>query len=116
VAVEGVGRKLVERTVGTTSEDPLTAVQWASQWSEVRFALQDCRQVTRRLERDLPIVRLDGPAREVKLLADHRHHLVVERTEWVHRLRWHLHDLDPALQIPTPLLRARQPRRPTTSV
>jgi hypothetical protein len=52
----------------------------------------------------------------VKLLADHRHHLVVERTEWVHRLRWHLHDLDPALQIPTPLLRARQPRRPTTSV
>ena len=53
VAVEGVGRKLAERTVGTTSEDPLTAVQWASQWSEVRFALQDCRQVTRRLERDL---------------------------------------------------------------
>ncbi len=44
---------------------------------------------------------LDGPAREVKLLADHRHDLVVERTKLVNRLRWHLHELDPALTIPS---------------
>jgi transposase len=146
VAVDGVGRKLAERTVGTTSEEHLKAVEWAGQWPDVRFAVEDCRHVTRRLERDLlaagyavvrvpthvmaaarrggrqpgksdpidalavaqaalrepglPIARLDGPAREVKLLADYRHHLVVERTELVNRLRWHLHELDPALQIP----------------
>jgi transposase len=56
-------------------------------------------------EPGLPIAQLDGPAREVKLLADYRHNLVVERTELVNRLRWHLHELDPALQIPSRGLR-----------
>lgn len=151
VAVDGVGRKLAERTVGTTSEDHLKVVEWAGQWSGVRFALKDCRHVTRRLERDLlaaghavvrvpthvmaaarrggrqpgksdpidalavaqaalrepglPVARLDGPAREVKLLANYRHSLVVQRTELVNRLRWHLHELDPALQVPSRGLR-----------
>lgn len=151
VAVDAVGRKLAERTVGTTSEDHLKVVEWAGQWPGARFALEDCRHVTRRLERDLlraghaivrvpthvmaaarrggrqpgksdpidalavaqaalrepglPIAQLDGPAREVKLLADYRHNLVVERTELVNRLRWHLHELDPALQIPSRGLR-----------
>ena len=31
-------------------------------------------------EPGLPAARLDGPAREVKLLSDHRHNLVTERT------------------------------------
>lgn len=151
VAVDGVGRKLAERTVGTTSEDHLKAVEWAGRWPGARFALEDCRHVTRRLEQDLlaagravvrvpthlmaaarrggrqpgksdpidalavahaalrepglPTACLDGPAREVKLLADYRHNLVVERTELINRLRWHLHELDPGLQIPARGLR-----------
>jgi transposase len=53
VAVDGVGRRLAERTVGTASADHLKVVEWAAQWPQVRFALEDCRHVTRRLERDL---------------------------------------------------------------
>jgi transposase len=53
VAVDGVGRKLAERSVGTASEDHLTVVKCAGQWSGVRFALEDPRHLTRRLERDL---------------------------------------------------------------
>ena len=56
-------------------------------------------------EPGLPVAQLDGPAREVKLLSDYRHSLVVQRTELVNRLRWHLHELDPALQIPSRGLR-----------
>jgi len=44
---------------------------------------------------DLPVARLDGPAREVRLLVDHRDDLVAERTRVINRLRWHLHELDP---------------------
>lgn len=151
VAVDEIGRKLAERTVGTTSEHHLQALEWAGQWPVVRFAVEDCRHVTRRLEADLlragqtvlrvptqlmatarrtgrepgksdPIdalavaqaalrepnlaaAHLDGPTREVKLLADYRHDLVVERTILINRLRWHLHELDPTLQIPTRGLR-----------
>jgi len=109
--------------------------------------VEDCRHVTRRLERDLltagctvvrvptqlmaaarrtgrqpgksdpidalagahaalrepglPAARLDGPAREVKLLSDHRRNLVTERTILCNRLRWHLHELDPGLHVPS---------------
>ncbi|MEV6258854.1 transposase [Nocardia sp. NPDC051929] len=123
-------------------------MEWAKQGSGVRFALEDCRHVTRRFERDLlaagfevvpvpthlmaaarqgsrqkgksdpidalavahaalreldlPTARLDGPAREVKLLSDYRHIPVTERTD---RLRWHLHELDPGLEIPSRGLR-----------
>lgn len=38
---------------------------------------------------------------EVKLLVDHREHLVVERTRTINRLRWHLHQLDPDLERAT---------------
>lgn len=48
-------------------------------------------------EPDLPAAHLDGPAREIALLVDHREDLVAERTRIQNRLRWHLHDLDPAL-------------------
>jgi transposase len=140
VAVDEVGRKLAERTVGTTSEDHLKVVEWAGQWPEARFAVEDCRHVTRRLERDLlsagcavvrvptqlmaasrrsgrepgksdpidalavahaalrepdlAVAQLDGPTREVKILVDYRHNLVVQRTELINRLRWHLHEID----------------------
>jgi transposase len=50
---------------------------------------------------DLPIAELDGPAREVKLLSDHRHDLVVQRTRIASQIRWHLHELDPDLMIPS---------------
>lgn len=49
---------------------------------------------------DLPVAELDGPTREVKLLVDHRRDLVRQRTRVQNRLRWHLHELDPALDIP----------------
>ena len=39
-------------------------------------------------EPDLPVARLDGPARELRLLGDHRYNLVKERTRWHNRLRW----------------------------
>jgi transposase len=45
---------------------------------------------------DLPIAQLDGPARELRLLVDHREDLVKDRTGHINRLRWHLHELDPA--------------------
>jgi transposase len=151
VAVDEVGRKAGERTVPATSEGHLQALEWAARWPAVRFALEDCRHVTRRLEQDLlaagcavvrvptqlmaasrragrqpgksdpidalavahaalrepglPAARLDGPAREVKLLSDHRRNLVTERTILCNRLRWHLHELDPGLQVPSRGLR-----------
>jgi transposase len=49
---------------------------------------------------------LEGPRageetlRELKLLVDHRDDLVAERRRAQQRLRWHLHELDPALQVP----------------
>jgi transposase len=51
-------------------------------------------------EPDLPMASLDGPAREVRLLADHRDDLVAERTRAINRLRWHLHELDPSMEPP----------------
>jgi transposase len=54
---------------------------------------------------DLPVAELDGPTREVKLLVDDRRDLVRQRTRVANRLRWHLHELDPVLQIPSRGLR-----------
>jgi transposase len=151
VALDSVGRHLGELTVKATSSGHLKLVAWAAQWDEVSFALEDCRHLTRRLERDLltagqrvirvptrlmagarragrqpgksdpidaeavalaalrhdglPTAELDGPAREVKLLVDHRRDLIAERTRIQSRLRWHLHELDPSLQVPSRGLR-----------
>lgn len=151
VAVDDVGRRLGERTLAATSEGHLQVVQWAAQWPQVTFALEDCRHMTRRLERDLlaaghrvlrvptklmagarrggrepgksdpidaqavavaalrhpdlPVAELDGPTREVKLLVDHRRDLVAERTRVHNRLRWHLHEIDPTLHVPSRGLR-----------
>jgi transposase len=51
-------------------------------------------------ERDLPVARLEGQSREVKLLLDHRDDLVGERTRVQNRLRWHLHELEPTFDVP----------------
>src|SRR4029453_17536082 len=51
-------------------------------------------------EPDLPTAQLDEPTRELKLLVDHREDLVAERTRVQNRLRWHVHELDPELQVP----------------
>lgn len=152
VAVDEVGRKLGERTVATTTEGHLEAVRWAAQWPERRFALEDCRHVTRRFEadllaagecvvrvptrlmagerrggrergksdpidalavaraalreNDLPTAHLEGATRDLRLLVDHRDDLVAERTRLQNRLRWHLHELFPGLEIRLKGLRA----------
>jgi transposase len=151
VAVDEVGRKLAERTFAATADGHLEVVAWAARWPERRFALEDCRHVTRRLEADLlaageavvrvpahlaagerrggrepgksdpidalavaraalrepdlPVARLDGPARDLRLLVDHREDLVAERTRMLSRLRWHLHELFPDLEIAPRALR-----------
>jgi transposase len=51
-------------------------------------------------EPDLPVARLDGPARDVKLLTDYRENLVRERTAIQCRLRWRLHELSPGWDPP----------------
>ncbi|WP_328510761.1 IS110 family transposase [Streptomyces mirabilis] len=51
-------------------------------------------------EPDLPTAHLDDASREVRLLMDHRDNLVAERTRVVNRLRWHVHELGPALDPP----------------
>jgi len=119
----------------------LELLAWADRWTVRRWALEDCRHLSRQLERDLlragasvvrvsprlmagarrsgrqpgksdpidalavaratlrepdlPVARLDGPDRDVRLLVDHREDLVAERTRAQNRLRWHLHELVP---------------------
>lgn len=49
---------------------------------------------------ELPAARLAGPELELHLLLSHREDLVAERTRLQGRLRWHLHALDPELEVP----------------
>lgn len=58
-------------------------------------------------EPELPVARLDGPEREIRLLTDHREDLVQERTRIQQRLRWHLHELEPELELPAGCLDRR---------
>jgi transposase len=58
-------------------------------------------------EPELPLARLDGPEREIRLLSDHREDLVAERTRIQQRLRWHLHELDSELELPAGCLDRR---------
>jgi transposase len=144
VAIDEAGRKLGEKTTRmTTTEANLELVRWADSFGpERRFAVEDCRHLSRRLEADLlasgeelvrvppklmahardaartygksdpidalavaraahrepglPVARLDGPSRELRLLVDHREDLVRDRVAQINRLRWHLHELDPS--------------------
>jgi transposase len=52
-------------------------------------------------EPDLPRAEHTHSSRQLKLLVDHREDLVHNRTQAQNRLRWHLHDLDPQLHLPT---------------
>ncbi len=53
VVADSTGRQVAQRTVAATTEGHLDALMWAAQWPQRQWALEDCRQVTRRLERDL---------------------------------------------------------------
>jgi len=50
---------------------------------------------------DLPIARLDGPERLIRLVSDRRGVLVAERTRLVNAFRWKLHELDPSINVGT---------------
>lgn len=144
VAVDEVGRELASKTTqAATTEAHLGLLRWAEQFDDRRWAVEDCRHVSRRLEADLltageeivrvppklmagarksgrdfgksdpidalavaraalrepdlPVARLEGPERELRLLVDHREDLVGVRTAHINRLRWHLHELDPEI-------------------
>jgi transposase len=153
VALEAAtGELLCELTVRANRRGRERLLAWARALApERRFALEDCRHVSGRLERfllergevsvrvppklmagvrrsartrgksdaidaaavaraalrepDLPEARLEGPERELRLLVDHRADLIAERTRIQQRLRWHLHDLELALEIPPKALR-----------
>ena len=54
VAVDEHGRQLAQRTINTTTTDHLGLVAWAEALGEDRlWAVEDCRHLSRRLERDL---------------------------------------------------------------
>jgi transposase len=66
--------------------------------SDVIDALAIARAAVR--EPELTVARLEGASREIRLLTDHRDDIVGERTRIQNRLRWHLHELCPELEIP----------------
>ena len=146
VAADELGRELANKTLAATADGHLAALAWARRWPRRRWALEDCRHLTRTLEADLlrageqvvrvptqmmagvrrsarqpgksdaidalavaraawrepdlPVAQLDGPSRQARLLVDHRDDLVAERTRMQSRIRWHLHEIAPDLQIP----------------
>ena len=54
VVVDAQGRQLGQRTTGTRSSDHLELVAWAARHGGKRlWAVEDCRHLSRRLERDL---------------------------------------------------------------
>jgi transposase len=54
VIIDGNGRKVATKSCETTSKDHLTLLRWAAGYGAERvWAIEDCRNMTRRLERDL---------------------------------------------------------------
>src|SRR2546429_10003967 len=53
VAVDDNGRQLAQKTLLATKAGHLEALQWAARWPERKWALEDCRHVSRRFEADL---------------------------------------------------------------
>jgi transposase len=53
VAVDELGKQVATKTVAATSAGHLELVRWAQGLGEHRFAVEDCRHISRRLERDL---------------------------------------------------------------
>jgi transposase len=157
VAVDERGRRLGARTVEASRVGHLELLRWARRWHARRWAVEDCRHLTHRLEADLlaasedlvrvppklmagarrsnrepgksdpidalsvaraalrepdlPVARLDGPERELRLLVDHREDLLVDRTGHQDRLRWYLVELGiaepPARSLDRQLVLAR---------
>ena len=57
VAVDARGRQLAVKTIPTTTRDHLALLMWAEQFADddrLLWAIEDCRHLSRRLERDLP--------------------------------------------------------------
>jgi transposase len=67
-------------------------------------ALAVARAALREGPETLPVAHLDEEALELKLLLDHRENLTRARAEDQQRLRWHLHDLWPDLELPAACL------------
>jgi transposase len=63
-------------------------------------ALAVARAALREGPETLPATHLDEAALELKLLLDHREDIVRARSADQQRLRWHLHDLWPELELP----------------
>lgn len=63
-------------------------------------ALAVARAALREGPETLPAAHLDAGTLELKLLLDHREDIVKSRSEDQQRLRWHLHDLWPELELP----------------
>jgi transposase len=61
-------------------------------------ALAVARAVVKDGVESFPVAYLNKDAMEIRLLFDHRHDLVAERTRVQNRLRWHLLDLCPELE------------------
>ena len=53
VAVDEAGAELGSITVGATPEGHFKLVKWSAAWPDRRWAIEDCRQLSRRLEADL---------------------------------------------------------------
>lgn len=55
VAVDEVGRRLGEKTVGATTEGHIAAIMWAREQfdTDLKWGIEDCRNMSARLERDL---------------------------------------------------------------
>jgi transposase len=66
-------------------------------------------------EDNLPVASLDEQALDVRLLVDHHDTLVERRTAAINQLRWHLHDLDPALDAGVSSLSSRRQREQVTT-
>ncbi|MFC4904937.1 transposase [Kocuria oceani] len=52
-------------------------------------------------EDELPTAVMAGPERDLKLLADHRRSMVARRSALQSKLRWFLHEIDPAIKVPS---------------
>jgi len=53
VATDAVGRRLAETTVEATTDGHLRALEWAARWPSRKWAVEDCRHLTRTLESDM---------------------------------------------------------------
>lgn len=53
VAVDEAGAEIASVTVAATPEGHLRLVKWAARWEQRRWAIEDCRALSRRLEADL---------------------------------------------------------------